>query len=55
MKFTASPLVVAVALGLLGPAALTPDAEEEDAVQDPGVDDVPMPGHEPQPFPAPPR
>lgn len=42
MKISASPLVVAVALGLLGPLALTPDtddtepgARESDALQDP--------------------
>lgn len=28
MKISASPLVVAVALGLLGPLALTPDSED---------------------------
>ena len=42
MKISASPLVVAVALGLLGPLALTPDSEdtdpgarESDALRDP--------------------
>lgn len=30
MKFSANPLVVAVALGLLGPQALVPDSEESD-------------------------
>lgn len=28
MKISASPLVVAVALGLLGPLALTPDSDD---------------------------
>lgn len=31
MKFSASPLVVAVALGLIGPIALEPDAEDADS------------------------
>ena len=31
MKFSASPLVVAVALGLLGPQALVPDTEESES------------------------
>ena len=31
MRIAASPLVVAVALGLLGPAALMPDAEEAES------------------------
>lgn len=42
MKISASPLVVAVALGLLGPLALTPDSDdadgslsERDSVRDP--------------------
>jgi hypothetical protein len=30
MRFAASPLVVAVALGLLGPLALQPDAEDSE-------------------------